>query len=204
MNGSNRDEQVRESIVEHEGTDMEQQNEMTPSVRDWTRPRRGEYYFWPGHNRLGYLTNGYESKFDVDGATFPCVDWYMWYQRAKAWSPNNDLAGLIREAESREKAKQLSRRCTSAGPGSEMNWGSSRLRIMARAVMRKFESSEELSRMIVSTGEGRLLYAAKWDAYYGIGFMMRDAVDRREEWGKNYLGEMLMLVRKRLNERGTT
>lgn len=78
------------------------------------------------------------------------------------------------------------------------------MKIMAKAVMRKFECSDELGRNLVSTGEGRLLYAAKWDAYYGIGFMMRDAVDRREEWGKNYLGEMLMLVRKRLNERGVT
>ena len=73
---------------------------------------------------------------------------------------------------------------------------------MARAVLRKSESSEDLSRRLLLTGQDRLLYASRYDAYYGIGFTMKEAPDRVEEWGKNYMGEMLMLVRKRLSERG--
>jgi ribA/ribD-fused uncharacterized protein len=149
------------------------------------------------------LTNAYESKFDVDGATFRSVEWYMWYARAKACSPGTDLAVLIREAGTKERAKQLSRRCTSAAVGSEANWArEKRLKIMAKAVLRKFECSPELSSLLVSTGESQLLYASRYDACYGIGFTMKAAGARRDEWGKNYLGVMLMLVRKRLVERG--
>jgi ribA/ribD-fused uncharacterized protein len=148
------------------------------------------------------MTNGFESKFTVDGVTFTCVEWYMWYQRAKAWSPATDLAVLIREAKTKDEAKQLSRRCRSPKGLCSVDWGKARLKVMAKAVLRKFECSEELSRNLVSTGKGRLLYASKHDAYYGIGFLMRDAVERRDEWGKNYLGELLMLVRQRLVERG--
>lgn len=139
----------------------------------------------------------------MDGATFGSVEWYMWYARAKAWSPRTDLAVLIREAGTKEKAKQLSRRCTSGGPGTEGNWVlDKRLRTMAKALMRKFECSPDLSSWLVWTGDSQLLYASRFDACYGIGFTMKAAGARRDEWGKNYLGVMLMLVRRRLVERG--
>lgn len=166
------------------------------------RPKRGDKYFWSGHDSLDFLTNGYESAFEVEGATFRSVSWYMWYVRARMWRPNTDLAGLIREASDQETAKQLSRRCTSAAPSLSCAWTEARLRLMGRAVLRKFECSEGLSRRLVSTGGDRLLYASQYDAYYGIGFMMKEAPDRTEEWGHNYLGEMLMIVRQRLSRRG--
>ncbi len=168
------------------------------ATRRW---KRGDKYFWPGHNSLDFLTNVHESVFDVDGVTFKSVSWYMWYMRARAWRPSSDLAVLIREADSQDKAKQLSRRCTSSAPSLSSAWMAARLKIMARAVMRKFECSEELSGRLMETGEDRLLYASRFDAFYGIGFTMKDAPDRTDEWGRNYLGEMLMLVRKRLIER---
>jgi ribA/ribD-fused uncharacterized protein len=167
------------------------------------RPKRGLKYFWPGHTRLDFLTNSYESPFDVDGVTFKSVSWYMWYMRAKVWSPQTDLAVLIREAGDQDKAKQLSRKCTSAAPGVSATWMAVRLKIMARAVMRKFECSLELRGRLVDTGQAKLLFSSQYDGFYGIGFTMKESVGREDEWGKNYLGEMLMLVRKRMNERGS-
>jgi ribA/ribD-fused uncharacterized protein len=178
------------------------EDETGGEVKEWKRPKRGEKYFWPGHTRLDYLTNGYESVFDVDGLTFTCVERYMWYKRAQAWRPREDLAVLIREAKTHDKAKQLSRRCTSPGSGSVVDWGAVKLKVMAKAVKRKFECSAELSRLLLATGESQLLYAGKFDAYYGIGFTMREAGDRRDEWGTNYLGEILMIVRQRVRELG--
>ena len=170
-------------------------------VANASRPKKGHKYFWPGHDSLDFLTNTYSSAFEIDGMTFSSVSWYMWYIRAKMWRPNTDLAGLIREAKDYETAKQLSRRCTAAEPSLLSVWSRIRLKVMARAVLRKFECSEGLSAHLLSTGQDRLLYASRFDAYYGIGFMMKDAPDRMDEWGHNYLGEMLMLVRSRLNER---
>ena len=164
--------------------------------------RKGDKYFWQGHYSLDFLTNGYESAFDVDGVVFHSVSWYMWYMRAKMWRPNSDLAVLIREAQDQETAKQLSRRCASAASSLMSAWMAVRVKIMARAVLRKFECSERLSSMLVFTGQDRLLYASKHDGFWGIGFTMKDAAHREDEWGRNYLGDMLMLVRVRLNERG--
>jgi ribA/ribD-fused uncharacterized protein len=172
------------------------------AVRQWRGPRNGESFFWSGHNTLGFLSNDYYSKFDVEGATFTSVDWYVWYCRAKAYQPRSNLAGLIREAKSREKAKQLSRKCTTRARGSTADWGTLRLKCMAKAVKRKFECSAELSRKLLLTGESALLYAAKYDGYFGIGLSMKEAVGRRDEWGENFLGQMLVLVRSRLRERG--
>jgi ribA/ribD-fused uncharacterized protein len=166
------------------------------------RRKRGMKYFWPGHTRFDFLTNPYECVFDVDGVTFRCVSWYMWYMRAKTLSPQTDLAVLIREAGGQDKAKQLSRRCTSADPEVSAAWMAVRLNVMARAVMRKFECSLELRGRLAETGQDRLLFSSKYDGFYGIGFTMKDSLGREDEWGKNYLGEMLMLVRKRMNDRG--
>jgi hypothetical protein len=41
------------------------------------------------------------------------------------------------------------------------------------------------------------------DILYNLGITMREAAERRDEWGTNYLGEILMLVRQRLKERGS-
>ena len=168
------------------------------------RVRRGDRYFWQGHNSLNALTNGYECSFEIDGIVFRSVAWYMWYMRAKAWRPNSDLACLIRDAKDQETAKQMSRKCSSAAPTLMTAWTAVRLKIMARAVLRKFACSEELRGLLLSTGRDRLLYSSKFDAFYGIGFTMKEAPDRMDEWGQNYLGEMLMVVRKRLSEGGTT
>ena len=171
----------------------------TPGI---DRPKRGVKYFWSGHSRLDFLTNSYESLFDVDGVTFKSVSWYMWYMRAKVFSPQTDLAVLIREAANQDKAKQLSRRCASANSEVSTMWMTTRLKVMAKAVMKKFECSPELSRRLLETGQDKLLYSSRYDAFYGIGFTMKESIGRVDEWGKNYLGEMLMLVRKRVKERG--
>ena len=165
-----------------------------------TRPKRTDKYFWPGHNKLGFLTNEYSSSFDIDGMWFESVSWYMWYMRAKIWAPRSDLAVLIREAKSQEEAKSLSRRCTSPGSGVTTEWRDVRLKLMAKAVLKKFKSSDGLGRLLVETGQCRLLLASRFDATYGIGFTMREGCEREEEWGKNLLGEILMVVRKRLND----
>jgi ribA/ribD-fused uncharacterized protein len=166
------------------------------------RPRfkRGEGYFWVGHHTRGYLANEYQSTFDVDGMKFLSVSWYMWYRRAQVWSPRTDLAVLIREAVDLDKAKQLSRRCTSAGPALCKAWFAVRLKVMAKAVLRKFQCSEQLARQLLETGTQTLVFASQYDAFYGIGMTMKEGQKRRDEWGKNYLGEMLMLVRQRLVE----
>lgn len=179
-----------------------QEEDCVPPQGSAGRIRATDKYFWCGHSRLGFLVNEYQSPFEIDGMKFMTVSWYMWYMRAKAWAPDTSLAVLIKEADGEEKAKQLSRRCIKGSPSAGAHWMSVRIKTMAKAVKRKFECSEELARSLVETGEDRLVYASRFDAFYGIGFTMLEGCERQDEWGRNLLGQMLMLVRTRLNERG--
>jgi ribA/ribD-fused uncharacterized protein len=195
------DDGQMDTVVEQPGKQLvvpTPEDEGSPGSR---RGKRGEGFFWVGHRTRGYMTNEYVSLFDVDGMRFASVSWYMWYMRAKVWSPHTDLAVLIREAGDVEKAKQLSRRCTSGSRAAQAAWKAARLKVMAKAVLRKFESSEELGQKLVDTGAERLVFASQFDGFHGIGMTMKQGRDRRDEWGKNYLGQMLMLVRTRIGER---
>jgi ribA/ribD-fused uncharacterized protein len=143
--------------------------DVDPSLEpDWKRSRKGEIFFWPGHNKYGFMANDYSSAFTVGGMTFASVEWYVWYERAKVWSPGTDLAVLIREAKTTELAKQLSRRCRQPREGIEDEWTTVRLNVMAKAVLKKFECSSYLSSELLSTGDCKLHYAAKYDAFWPL------------------------------------
>lgn len=163
-------------------------------------PNKGHIYFWPGNDRYSFLDNTYHSSFDVAGKQFKSVWWYMWYARARAWRPGTELAKLIMEADSEKQAKQLSRRCTTPPAGQISTWTVDRLRIMAQAVLRKFQCSSELAEKLIWTGSDVLLYASRFDAKFGIGFTMKEGIHRPEDWGENCLGRILMIVRQRLVE----
>lgn len=159
-------------------------------------------YFWKGHSKYGCFANEYAGVFTIDGMKFQNVSWYMWFRRAQHCDRRGNLAGLIREASSVEEAKQLSRRCSNRGARSVLEWKSARLTMMGKAVLRKFECNTDIAQILIDTGEDRLIYASGYDGFYGIGMTMQDGWQREDEWGQNYLGKILMVVRKRLKERG--
>lgn len=166
------------------------------------RWRSRERFFWPHHEQLGCLSNPYKFRFDMNGQIFESVSWYMWYARAKVWNRNPVVASGILNAKDEETAKRLSREVRDPTPRARRFWENHKLSIMAKAVMRKFECSAELSKVLLATGEEELIYATQYDDFHGIGLTMKDALGRRDEWGANKLGQILVIVRARLRERG--
>ena len=158
-------------------------------------------YFWPGHERLGFMNNYYESVFDVEGVQFASVSHFVWYMEAMIGRSDSQLSSLVREAKSHEAARRLIREYQGRPMRYRARWEQKRLQVIAKGVMRKFECSDEMRTLLMETGTDRLIYASRDDPNLGIGFTMLDGHRREKEWGHNYLGQILMLVRKRFHER---
>jgi hypothetical protein len=108
---------------------------------------------------------------------------------------------MIREEKDLDRVKRLARR-VKLSPADLERWKVIRLRLMARAVMRKFRCNDDLRRLLLGTNKRVLCYATQYDAYYGIGYTMTLARLRRDLWGRNYLGQILMAIRERLCKDG--
>ena len=80
-------------------------------------------------------------------------------------------------------------------------WKKRRLQLMAKAIMKKFEQNPSFPAKLLATGQEELVYASQYDSFYGIGYLMRHAQPNRDRWGKNFLGQILNVVRQRFRER---
>jgi len=68
-------------------------------------------------------------------------------------------------------------------------------------VLLKFAQNDDIKRALLATGDRELVEASPKDAIWGIG-LTADAAERtpREQWGTNWLGQVLMEVRSSLSK----
>ena len=75
---------------------------------------------------------------------------------------------------------------------------------MKNALLLKFGQNENMGLALKETGNLVLAEASQFDNYWGIGFSLKNAsVKRKDEWGQNKLGLLLMEVRKELFGKNT-
>lgn len=55
--------------------------------------------------------------------------------------------------------------------------------------------------VLLGTGEREICEASRMDRRWGIGYQEKDALKYRSNWGANFLGKGLMLVRAKMRER---
>ncbi|KAK1769406.1 hypothetical protein QBC33DRAFT_604085 [Phialemonium atrogriseum] len=103
-------------------------------------------------------------------------------------------ATAILQASTPRKAKSLGRRVTGFDPAV---WTAERCRVARDANRRKF-SSDALRPRLLGTGRAELVEASPFDRDWGIGFAAAEAGGKRERWGMNLLGKVLMEVRGEL------
>lgn len=68
-----------------------------------------------------------------------------------------------------------------------MDWDEIKLEEMYRLLVEKYTQNEDLGKKLLETGNRTLVECSKYDSYWGSA-----------HHGKNYLGQLLMLLRKRL------
>ncbi len=133
----------------------------------------GEYRWLS--NFVGKITNS-------NGETYPTVEHA--YQSAKSFDPIDKY--IIHSAKTPKEARKL-------GQTIELrpDWENVKLEIMYRLVRAKFTQNKWLASLLIATGDADLIEGNYWnDTYWGVC----DGV------GENYLGKILMAVRRGLTK----
>lgn len=122
--------------------------------------------------------------FELDDAYWPSVEHY--FQAMKF----TDVAyrEKIRQAEHPEIATKLGNRWFKP---NRSDWKAIRETIMTRAVYTKCRTHSEVAQALLATGDKKLMESSLYDYFWGCG---------RDRRGKNAYGEILMRVRKKLQE----
>lgn len=133
----------------------------------------GEYHF---------LSNFHPSEVVLDGISYATVEHA--YQAAKTL--DTEERSIIRDAKTAAMAKKLGKHVTVT-----VDWNARKLEVMGDLLWQKFTRHDHLRRKLLDTGNAELLETNWWgDTYWGV---CRGA-------GTNYLGKLLMSVRKQLRE----
>jgi predicted NAD-dependent protein-ADP-ribosyltransferase YbiA (DUF1768 family) len=83
---------------------------------------------------------------------------------------------------------------------NDHRWVSQRVYHMCNGLRLKFTYNPELQRRLIATGNKTLYEANKFDDFWGIKFDIENAQksENKSKYGKNMLGELLMVVRAEL------
>lgn len=135
----------------------------------------------------GCFSNFSKHGFELDGLWWPTSEHYFQAQKY-AGTP---YAEVVRAARSPKEAANLGRdRSLPLRP----DWEAVKDEAMFRAVLRKFETHQDIRALLLSTGDELIVEDAPNDYYWGCG---------RDRTGKNRLGQILMEVRELLRSRET-
>jgi ribA/ribD-fused uncharacterized protein len=139
--------------------------------------------FYRVSDQFGEFSNFAPFPIDLDGQRWPTSEHYFQAQKFE----DDAYREKIRKTKSPMHAARLGRdRKQKLRP----DWESVKLGIMHQAVMAKFTQHEELRRLLLSTGEARIVEHTENDHYWGDG---------GNGSGENMLGRILMQVRQQLS-----
>jgi len=136
---------------------------------------------------------------DDDGQIYNSAEQYMMAHKAKLFNKtkkNDNILNSIMASSDQKTIKTLGRQIHGF---DDDTWNKEKLKIVVQGNLFKFGQNAELKKILLATGTRRLVEASPYDSIWGIGFNEKTAlVTPEKEWGKNLLGEALMIVRKKL------
>ena len=139
------------------------------------------------HGPHAFLSNFAASPVLLDGQTYPTVEHA--FQAAKTFDP--EQRRLIQDANTPATAKRLGR-----GVTLRADWEQVKFDIMRGLLQQKFAQAD-LRQALLETGEAELIEGNTWnDRAWGRVLV-------KGQWiGKNWLGELLMEVRREAKDEG--
>jgi ribA/ribD-fused uncharacterized protein len=140
----------------------------------------------------------YEAPFQVDSITFPTVEHYFQWSKAKQFG-DGPIAEKILKTPSPKAVKALGRKVKDF---VKEEWDKTKDGIMRIAVKAKFVQHPDLKTKLMETGVRPIGEASARDKYWGIGTSAdtSKANDPTKWPGKNVLGRMLGELRTELKE----
>ncbi len=141
-------------------------------------------YFYTAGGDYGEFSNFSRHGFEFDRKYWKTSEHYFQAMKFEG----TEYEDKIREARSPKDAANLGRRRDFT---LRQDWEAIKDDVMHRAVLKKFQTHQELAELLLATGNEEIVENAPSDFYWGCG---------ADGSGKNMLGKILMEVREKLNE----
>lgn len=139
-------------------------------------------YFYSKTDAYGEFSNFSKYGIEMEGVWWPTVEHYFQAQKFN----NPDYQEKIRMTYSPKEAAELGR---SRKQPIRKDWEEVKEEIMYRAILKKFQTHQVLSELLLSTVGQEIVENAPGDYYWGCG---------KDGTGLNRLGKILAKVRKEI------
>ena len=151
-----------------------------------------------GKGEWRVLSNMHEAPFQIDSITFPTVEHYFQWAKAKQFG-DGAIADKILKTPSPKAVKALGKKVKDF---VKEEWDKTKDGIMRMAVKAKFIQHPDLKTKLLETGKRPIGEASARDKYWGIGTSADTSkANDPSKWpGKNVLGKMLMELRTELTQ----
>ena len=152
----------------------------------------------PALNENKELSNMFEASMQVDGITFPTVEHYFQWSKAKMFG-DAEIQSKILKTPSPKSVKAYGRKVKDF---KKEEWESKKDEIMKAGLKAKFTQHPELRKKLLDTGTRPLAEANPRDKYWGIGTSSdtSKATDPNKWPGANKMGKLLGELRSELKE----
>ncbi|BAZ40987.1 hypothetical protein NIES4101_69490 [Calothrix sp. NIES-4101] len=141
-------------------------------------------YFYSTNNEYGAFSNFSRHGIELDGLWWMTTEHYFQAQKFE----DADYREKIRTSATPKLAAELGR---SRKMPLRQDWEEVKDGIMYKAVLKKFQTHQDLQKLLLSTGDEEIIENAPGDYYWGCG---------KDGSGKNMLGKILMDVRIELGK----
>lgn len=202
----NKEEETVEEVKKEQGDVKKEQGDVEKPKRKVIKATVEKelpeiVFFFSGNPTLDenkYLSNMYEAPIQVDGITFPTVEHYFQWSKAKMFG-DGEIESKILKTSSPKSVKNYGKKVKDF---KEEEWNAKKENIMRIAVKAKFTQHAELRKKLQDTGSKPLAEANPRDKYWGIGTSSdtSKAKDPSKWPGKNVLGKILEEIRTELKE----
>lgn len=147
-------------------------------------------YFYKVEDPYNEFSNFAPYPIEVDGFVYPTNEHY--FQASKF--NDEKLHHTIRECDSPGRAFRYGR-----NPGYKdkirSDWQTYRLEVMRKAIYAKFTQHDSLKQLLLGTGDVLIVEDSPVDSFWGCG---------KDRDGQNHLGLLLVELRQKLREEGST
>ena len=138
--------------------------------------------FYGTRDTYGCFSNFSKHGVELDGQWWPTTEHYFQAQKFVG----TEHVELIRCAATPKRAAEMGRERSRP---LRADWENVKDEIMHRAVLKKFQTHQEIRAVLLSTGDAEVIENAPGDYYWGCG---------KNRTGKNKLGIILVQVRQQL------
>jgi ribA/ribD-fused uncharacterized protein len=210
------EEEKQEAVVPMAKPEEEAKVEEAPKVVEGEKPKKrvlkakvpkeaepGQepVFFFSGNpalNEFKEFSNMFEAPFQVEGQTFPTVEHYFQWSKARTFGDSATQEKILKTS-SPKSVKALGKKAT--GFRAE-DWDEKKDQVMAIALKAKFMQHPELLKKLRETGTRRIAEADPRGKYWGIGTSAETSKAKDpERWpGKNKMGSLLEALRSELKE----